>query len=133
MGSRSQNTWSGSTDSSNSRRRRAGPKKLAGVALGLVLAATCSFLFAPLDADGQQAGTVPRVGVLGVPPPEDAAYRALLRGLQDLGYVDGKNVAVVFRLGEPSRLPDLASELVRLKVDIIATFGTPAAQAAKRA
>ena len=133
MSSRSQNRWLGSADSSDSRRRRTGPSKLARVALGLILTATCTLLFAPLAADGQRAGSVPKVGVLGVPPPDDAAYRALLRGLQDLGYVEGKYVFVLFRLGEPSRLPELANELVRLKVDLITTFGTPAAQAAKRA
>jgi putative ABC transport system substrate-binding protein len=76
---------------------------------------------------------VPRIGLLGFPPPRDATYQALLQGLKELGYAEGKDILIEFRWGEPPRLPKLASELVRLKVDVIATFGTPAAQAAKQA
>jgi putative tryptophan/tyrosine transport system substrate-binding protein len=71
--------------------------------------------------------------VLGTPPPGDATYRALLQGLHDLGYTDGQNIRLEFRWGEPQRFPEYARELVRLHVDVIATFGTPAALAAKHA
>jgi len=102
---------------------------LIPAALGLIV----GLLVAPLAADAQPARTVPRIGLLGFPPPGDATYQALLHGLQELGYTKGKDVLIEFRWGEPPRLPELARELVRLKVDVIATFGTPAAQAAKQA
>jgi putative tryptophan/tyrosine transport system substrate-binding protein len=87
----------------------------------------------PLAAKAERAGPVPKIGVLGTLPPGDVTYRALLRGLQDLGYIEGKDVVLEYRWGDPRRFPEFASELVRLNVDIIATFGTPAAQAAKQA
>jgi putative tryptophan/tyrosine transport system substrate-binding protein len=87
----------------------------------------------PFVARAQQAGPVPKIGLLGTPPPGDATYRALLRGLQELGYTEGKDVLLEYRWGELRRFPEFASELVRLRVEVIATFGTPAAQAAKQA
>jgi len=102
---------------------------LIPAALGLIIA----LLLAPLAADAQRPGTVPRIGLLGAPPPGDATYQALLQGLQELGYAEGKNILFEFRWGQPRRLPELASELVRLNAEVIATFGTPAAQAAKQA
>ncbi len=101
--------------------------------LALIVAVTFGILLAPLDADGQRVGTLPTIGVLGIPPPGDATYRALLQGLHDLGYTDGQNIRLEFRWGEPQRFPEYASELVRLHADVIATFGTPAALAAKHA
>jgi putative ABC transport system substrate-binding protein len=87
----------------------------------------------PLAARAQRAGPVPKIGVLGTPPPGDPTYRALLQGLQELGYTEGKDVLLEYRWGDPNRFPEFASELVGSKVDVIATFGTPAAQAAKQA
>ena len=60
---------------------------------------------------------------------------ALLAGLHDLGYVDGKNITIEFRWAEGNydRLPELAAELERLKVDVLVTHGTPATIAAKGA
>ena len=57
------------------------------------------------------------------------------QGLRDLGYVEGQNIALEYRPseGRRERLPDLAAELVRLKVDVIVTFGTPATLAARQA
>ena len=59
----------------------------------------------------------------------------LMRGLRELGYVDGRNLEIVYRSadGRADRFPELASELVRLGVDLIVTRGTPAAKAAKQA
>jgi putative ABC transport system substrate-binding protein len=94
---------------------------------------TLALLAVPLAAEAQRAGPVPKIGVLGTPPPGDATYRALLRGLQELGYAEGKDVLLEYRWGDPRRFPEFAGELVRLNVDVIATFGTPAAQAAKQA
>lgn len=64
--------------------------------------------------------------------PWDEAFKL---GLRDLGYVEGQNISVLYRWAEGKfeRLPELAAELVRLKVDIIVTETTPAAQAAKKA
>src|SRR5512132_2582444 len=82
-------------------------------------------LAAPLAAEGQQAGKVFRIGVLGNVPltdPEGArVWGAFIQGLRELGYVEGKNVTIEWRSseGKYERLPELAAELVRLKVDII--------------
>ena len=93
-------------------------------------------LAAPLAAVAQQTAKVARVGHLS---PDLATrshlYEALLQGLRDLGYVEGRNVAIEVRdaEGKLERLPALAAELVALKADVIVTAGTPAALAAKRA
>jgi putative ABC transport system substrate-binding protein len=102
-------------------------------ALALIIAVTCGVLLAPLDADRQRAGTLPTIGVLGIPPPGDATYRALLQGLHELGYAEGQHLRVEYRWGDPQRFPEFASELVRLPAAVIVTFGTPAALAAKHA
>ena len=90
-----------------------------------------------LGAEAQQAGKVPRVGFLWTGSPEltTRTLDAFRQGLRDAGYVEGTNIAIEHRWAADvvQRLPDLASELVRSKVDIVVTQGTPAAQAAKRA
>src|SRR6516225_7098813 len=89
----------------------------------------------PLAARAQQA-KVPTIGalVIGNINPEQF-WREFRQGLHDLGYVEGQNIQFEFRSaeGEISRLPELAAELVRLKVDIIVTWFTPTAVAAKQA
>jgi putative ABC transport system substrate-binding protein len=101
--------------------------------LGAVVSAA---LAGPLTAAAQPAGKVYRIGFLGGGSPAGyAAHVAALRlGLQDHGYVEGKNVTLAFRWaeGKYDRLPALAAELIRLNVDIIVTQGTPAALAAKQ-
>jgi putative ABC transport system substrate-binding protein len=96
-----------------------------------------SLLAAPLAAAGQQAGKVYRIGMLETRSAElnAANVDAFRRGLLDLGYKDGRNVEIVYRSsdGRDERFPDFAGELVRLKVDLILTRGTPAALAAKNA
>jgi putative ABC transport system substrate-binding protein len=90
-----------------------------------------------LVVEAQQAARTFRIGFLG--GASAAGYANLLGalrlGLGDLGYVEGKNITVDYRWadGQYDRLPALASELVRLKVDVIITQGTPAALAAKKA
>ena len=101
--------------------------------LALIVAVTFSILLAPLDADGPRVGTLPSIGVLGIPPPGDATYRALLQGLHELGYAEGQNLRIEYRWEDPQRLPEFASELVRLPAAVIVTFGTPAVLAAKHA
>ena len=94
-------------------------------------------LAAPLAARAQQVGKVYRIGILeSIPAARNAAnLNALRKGLRDLGYVEGRNLDIEYRSadGRADRFPDLASELVRLKVDLIVTRGTPAAKAAKHA
>ena len=83
-------------------------------------------------ADAQQAGK--RIGYLGGNYP-DRRSETFRQGLRELGYVEGKNIVIEWRHhgGKLDRLPALADELVRLKVDIIITVGAPAARAAKGA
>ena len=94
-------------------------------------------LAAPRGAEAQQAGKVYRIGFLGGASQSGyvAQIEALRLGLQDRGYVEGRNITIEYRWaeGKYDRLPTLAAELVRLNVDIIITQGTPAALAAKRA
>src|ERR1700693_4851582 len=102
---------------------------IGGVASGL--------LAAPLAARAQQVGKVYRIGILEtIPASRNAAnLDALRKGLRELGYVEGRNLIIEYRStdGRAERFPDLAAELVRLKVDLIVTRGTPAANAAKSA
>jgi len=96
-----------------------------------------SLLAAPLASRAQQVGKVYRIGILeAIPAAQNAAnLDALRKGLRELGYVEGRNLVIEYRSadGHAERFPDLASELVRLKVDLIVTRGTPAAIAAKNA
>ena len=97
------------------------------------------FLFATLIlawvnvAEAQQAGKVYRIGVLGDAP--SSFWEAFRQGLQEIGYVEGKNLVIEYRWGQGKyeRLPDLAVELVRLKVDIIVASGFTAIRSAKQA
>ncbi len=98
--------------------------------------ATC-LLVTALPAEAQQPGKVPRMGFLSPFSPSATAIwlQAFRQGLHDLGWVEGKNISVEYRYaeGRNDRLPDLAADLVRLKVDIIVTAVTPDALAAKNA
>jgi putative ABC transport system substrate-binding protein len=97
---------------------------------------TLGFLAAPLAAGAQQPGKVYRIGFLSPRSSSDVGRLAAFRqGLRELGYVEGQNIAIESRWaeGEYGRLPGLAAELVRLKVDVIVTYAAPAIQAAKRA
>jgi len=96
-----------------------------------------ALLTAPFVANAQPTGKVWRIGVLGpVAYASDSAELAAFRQrLADLGYAEGQNLAIVLRDagGQYDRLPDVAAELVRLKVDVIVTITTPGALAAKQA
>jgi putative tryptophan/tyrosine transport system substrate-binding protein len=96
-----------------------------------------SLLVASLAALGQSVARVYRIAILEpIPAAQNAAnLDALRKGLRDLGYVEGRNLIIEYRSadGRAERFPDLAAELVRLKVDLIVTRGTPAAKAAKNA
>ena len=99
------------------------------------LAGAAGLLAAPLAAEAQPAGKVYRIGVLSPEVPPPGLLEGFQEGLRELGYTEGKNVAFESRHaeGKNERLAALADELVRLKVDVILTVNTPAAQAAKNA
>ena len=85
-------------------------------------------------AEAQQPKKVPRIGVIS-PVFQSAGMKAFREGLHDLGYIEGKNIVIEYRYaeGKGDRLPALASELVRLNVDIIVVGGGNATLAAKNA
>jgi putative ABC transport system substrate-binding protein len=91
----------------------------------------------PITARAQQLSRVPRIGVLLLGTPTSFAPRtqAFVEGLRDLGYVEGRTVAIEWKWGQDrdDLLPDLAAELVRSQVDVIVTGGTPPTKALKNA
>lgn len=101
-------------------------------AIRLLVTLVLGLLMTPLVADAP-AGTVRRIGVLGWGSPPSAAAREqspFLRGLRELGWVEGENMAIESRYAEfrLDRLPDLAADLIRLEVEVIVMFGGPAAR-----
>jgi putative ABC transport system substrate-binding protein len=106
-------------------------KRIIGVALNTLLLAFC------FPAQAQQLTKVPRIGYLAATSPSINPTRieAFRQGLLDLGYIEGKNILIEWRFaeGKPDRLPTLAAELVRLKVDVIVSGGSTANRAAKDA
>jgi putative tryptophan/tyrosine transport system substrate-binding protein len=102
--------------------------------IGVVLSALVLAFSSPAGA--QQAKGIPQIGFLsgGFPSARQNAD-TFRRGLSDLGYVEGKNIGILYRYGEGNvdRLPQLAAELVRLNVGVILAGGTVAALAAKQA
>ena len=103
----------------------------------LVIALGASALTAPLSALAQQQGKVWRIGFLGVASASGYVKEidAIRAGLRDLGYVEGKNIAIEYRWAEsnPERLKEMAAELVALKVDVIITHSTVGARTAAQA
>jgi len=103
----------------------------------ITFVALCAMLFALcLSAEAQQPTKIPLLGRLGADSPSsaDAARREAFRqALRELGYVEGENIVIEYRYAEGKfdRLPDLATELVRLKVDVILSTGPTATRAAK--
>jgi len=91
------------------------------VVLGVLLL-TLSF---PVNA--QQQKKIPRIGFLSAAAPPGTPYESFRRGLRDLGYVEGQNIAIEYRSGEGTpRLTELATDLVQLKVDLIVAQGQAA-------
>ena len=106
-------------------------RKITVLALGAMLFALCG------SVDAQQAGKVFRIGFLD---PSTASGSAVLvdafrQELSKLGWIEGKNITIEYRFADQKidRLPDLAADLVRLKVDVIVTGGARATRSAKEA
>jgi putative tryptophan/tyrosine transport system substrate-binding protein len=91
----------------------------------------------PLVALAQQTGKLSTVGFLGASTPliESQRIAAFVQQLRELGWTEGRNIAIEYRWpeGRSDRAAEIAAEFVRLKVDVIVTVGTPAALAAKQA
>jgi putative ABC transport system substrate-binding protein len=106
-------------------------KKFKVLALCALLSALC------LPADAQQAGKIFRIGFLDNSTASGNAVRleAFRQELSNLGWIEGKNIAIEYRFAEQKRerLPELAADLVRLKVDLIVASGGPTPLAAKNA
>jgi putative ABC transport system substrate-binding protein len=117
---------------SDNRQSKIGNRKLVGL-----LAIGVAFALCGAVAQAQQAVKVPRIGYLtgATPAGQSARIEAFRQGLRELGYIEGKNIVIEYRYGElkPDRLPALAAELVRLKVDVIVTGGGGLTRAVKNA
>jgi putative ABC transport system substrate-binding protein len=99
---------------------------------------SASILAAPLAGEAQQPGKVYRVGILTnqvTDPAEARLWQAFRSGLRECGWIEGQNIVVEFRAaeGDTARLPELAADLVRLKVDLIVARSSTFVQAAKEA
>jgi putative tryptophan/tyrosine transport system substrate-binding protein len=106
-------------------------RKIFYVVLGALLFALCD------SVDAQQTGKIPLIGYLSASSASSisALVKAFRQGLRELDYIEGKNIVIEWRHaeGKLDRLPALAVELVRLKVDIIVTPGASPTRAAKAA
>jgi ABC-type uncharacterized transport system substrate-binding protein len=99
---------------------------------------TLGLLAAPLAAEAQPAGKVPRIALLGSLPsaPEaPPAWAPLLEGLRERGWIEGQNIVIErrFTQGRPERYPELVAEVLKIPVDMIVVADSSAAWAAKRA
>ena len=104
----------------------------------IIFLALCSLLLAPCSAvEAQQTGKIFRIGFLDDSTASGSAVllEAFRQEMSKLGWVEGKNIAIEYRFaeGKNDRLPELAADLVRLKVDLIVVAGGPTAFAAKGA
>src|SRR5215813_15089417 len=106
-------------------------KKIAVMAVALMT------LVSAYSTQAQQPQRIPRIGFLiaASQSTDPSRIEAFRQGLQNLGYLEGQNVLIEYRYadGKLDRLPELAAELIRLKVDVIVTSGTPPTSAAQRA
>jgi putative ABC transport system substrate-binding protein len=105
--------------------------------IGLVVVLAISFLAAWLGSEAQEPPKVARIGILSSLTAEETApfIDVFRQGLRHLGYVEGRNVALEMRYADAKleRLPGLAAELVRLKVDVIVARPNPSIAAAQKA
>ena len=130
---REKTSMQSSNFSSDNRKSKIGNRKLVGI-IAIVLA----LIMCWAKADAQQPGKIFRIGFLDTSTASGSAVlvEAFRQELSKLGWIEGKNIAIEYRFGEnkgPERLPELAADLVRLKVDLIVAPGGPPALAAKSA
>ncbi len=97
--------------------------------IGLISTLVLGLLAAPLPTEAQQAGKVYRIGILrsGSASSSVSSNEVVRQGLRELGYTEGKNLLIEYRYAESNfkRIPDLAAELVRLKVDVLVVSASP--------
>ncbi|HEU4637825.1 MAG TPA: ABC transporter substrate binding protein, partial [Candidatus Binatia bacterium] len=101
-----------------------------------LISGLCALLFAVyVPVEARQSATIPRIGYLSGASASGARTAAFRDGLRELGYIEGKNIVIEARAaqGKTDRLSALASELVRLKVDVLVTAGAADTRAAKKA
>src|SRR5687768_13913522 len=124
--------WTRSFDYSGNLKSKNLNRKLVGI-----VAIALAFALCGAVADAQQTGKIARIGFLDNSTAAGSAVllEAFRQELSKLGWIEGKNITIEYRFAEGRRapLPDLAADLVRLKVDLILASGTPAALAAKSA
>jgi putative ABC transport system substrate-binding protein len=106
--------------------------------IGLAVVLAVGLALAPFAAEAQPAGRVYRVGILGEAasdPSEARLWQAFRSGMRERGWIEGKNILIESRWaeGNSARLPQLAADLVRLKVDLIVTRGSIYTQGARAA
>jgi len=106
-------------------------KQITVLTLCAMLLALC------FPAEAQQPGRVPKIGFLlaSSPSTQSSSLEFFRQGLRKLGYMEGKNILFEYRYaeGKSDRFPDLAAELVRLKVDVIVVASALSASAARNA
>jgi putative ABC transport system substrate-binding protein len=111
--------------------------KIQNLKWGGIVAIAVAFAMCGAVAQAQQAKKVPRIAYLtgNSPSTNVARIEAFRQGLRELGYVEGKNIIIEWRYaeGKADRLPALAAELVRIKVEVIVTTGPGPTRAAKEA
>jgi len=100
-----------------------------------IFALVVTFAIGGAVAQAQQTTKIPRIGYLGGASPSSARREAFRQSLRELGYVEGKNIIIEWRSGEGKvdRVPGLAAELIRLKVDVIVADGSASTRSAKEA
>ncbi len=105
--------------------------------IGLIVTLALGLFAGPLPAEAQQPNKLPRIGFLSTNSrsSESPRVEAFRQGLNEHGYAEGQNIVIEYRYADRKRdrLPQMAAELVRLKVDVIVTTGTPPTRAAQRA
>jgi putative ABC transport system substrate-binding protein len=111
--------------------------KIQNLKWGGIVAIALALAFNGAVAEAQQPAKIPRIGYVAATSPSVNPTRieAFRQGLRELGYVEGKNIIIEWRYadGKPDRLPALAAELVRLKVDIIISAGPAVTRPVKEA
>ena len=101
----------------------------------IILSVVIGSLLTPFASSAQPRGKVPRLGVLEPGTPGGGCLNGFQKGLSDLGYVEGKTIAIDYRFadGDPKRIPVLAAELVRAMPDVIWTHSPQGAQTVRQA